>query len=172
LIGLLYTTIEGDKKESHEHEKKPEVSKEATVSFHDHFRAIAKERKKNSELVFPTLIGFAVTIIVFFLFPYRGAALEVILLSAAIIGCIVFIFLTLIFKHRITKGFWALWGTRIYIILLICSLALTAYDYYQVHQNFNSSFKDYIAQNLLGKATIPTDGYIFTGEGTVLGSGL
>ena len=172
LIGLLYTTIEGEKKEPHEHEKKAEVVKEATVSFHDHFRAIVKERKKKSELALPVLIGFAMTIIAFFLFPYRGSALEVILLSAVIVGCIVFILLTLIFKHRITKGFWALWWTKIYIILLICCLALTAYNYYQVHQNFNSSFKDYIAQNLLGKATIPTDGYIFTGEGTVLGSGI
>ncbi|MEI7563945.1 MAG: hypothetical protein WCJ39_10360 [bacterium] len=72
------------------------------------------------------------------------------------------------FKHRITKRFWSLVGTKLYLILLIVSLALTAYDYYQVHKDFNATFQDYIAQNFLGEERIPTDGYVFTGEGMVV----
>jgi len=47
LIGLLYNTVENEKKEDHqEHEKKQAINKEAKVSFHDQFRAAVKERKK------------------------------------------------------------------------------------------------------------------------------
>lgn len=174
LIGLLYNTVEGEKKETHEHEKKPETTKEAAVSFHDHFRAVVKERKKKSELVFPTVISLIVAIIMFFIFQYttKGAAIEVILLFALVLGCIVFILLTLIFKHRIHKWFWALLGTKIYIILLLVSLVLVAYDYYQVHKDLNASLQDYVAQNFLWEERIPIDGYVFTGEWTILGTGL
>ncbi|MEI6118327.1 MAG: hypothetical protein WCP92_03645 [bacterium] len=47
---------------------------------------------------------------------------------------------------------------------MIVSLVFTAYDYYQVHKDFNATFQDYIAQNFLGEERIPTDGYVFTGE--------
>jgi hypothetical protein len=46
LIGILYNTVEGEKEETHEHEKKPAVVKEAKVAFHDHFRVPTKEHKK------------------------------------------------------------------------------------------------------------------------------
>ena len=172
LIGMLSSTVEGEKEKTHDHEKKPEVVKEAKVSFHDHFRAAVKERNKKSELVLPTIISLLVAIIIFFMFQSNGAAIEVMALFAIVLGFIVFLSLTLMFKHRITKSFWALLGTKLYLILLIASLALTAYDYSQVHKDFNATFQDYIAQNFLGEERIPTDGYVFTGEGMVLGSGL
>ncbi|MCX6825087.1 MAG: hypothetical protein NTY80_02570 [candidate division SR1 bacterium] len=155
-----------------EHERKSVPVKEARASFHDHFRAVVKERKKKSELIFPTIISLIIAIAIFFMLQYSSSAIEVMLLLAFVLGFIVFLSLTLMFKHRITKSFWALVGTKLYLVLLICSLALTAYDYYQVHQDFNASFEDYIAQNFLGQERIPTDGYVFTGEGSVLGSGL
>ncbi|MFA6256542.1 MAG: hypothetical protein WC606_05225 [Candidatus Absconditabacterales bacterium] len=170
LIGLFSaSSSEESKKENKEHENAP--IKEAKVSFHDHLRAAVKERKKKSELIFPAIISFIAAIIIFFIFQHNSA-IEVMILFSLIIGFIVFTVLTGIFKHHVTKGFWSLIGTKIYIILLVCSLALTAYGYYQVHQNFNASLGDYIAQNLLGQERIPTDGYVFTGEGTILGSGL
>lgn len=173
LIGLLYNTVENEKKEDHqEHEKKQAINKEAKVSFHDQFRAAVKERKKKWELISPTIISFLVAIIIFFMFQYNSAAIEVMLLFAFVLGFIVFLSLTLIMKHRITKSFRALLWTKIYLILLIVSLALTVYDYYQVRKDFNATFQDYIAQNFLGQERIPTDGYIFTGEGTVLGTGI
>ena len=172
LIGILYNTVEGEKEETREHEKKPEVVKEAKVSFQEHFRAVVKERKKKSELVFPFLIGLIVAIIGFFIFPYNSIAIEVVFLCSVIIGFIVFILLTLMVKHRVTKRFWALIGTKIFLILLLCGIAATAYDYYQIHKDFNASIGDYLAQNFLGQSRIPTDGYVFTGEGTVVGSGL
>jgi len=172
LIGILYNTVEGEKEETQEHEKKPVAVKEAKVSFHDHFRAVVKERRKKSELAFPMIVSLIIAIIIFFIFQSNAAAIEVMLLFAFVLGFIVFLSLTLMFKHRITKSFWALIGTKIYLILLICSLALTAYDYYQVHKDFNATFQDYIAQNFFWQERIPTDGYVFTGEGTVLGSGL
>ena len=174
LIGILYSTVEGEKEEVHEHEKKPVIApvKEAKVSFHDHFRAAVKERKKKWELAMPAIVSFIVAIVIFFMFQYNSAAIEVMMLFAFVLGFIVFLSLTLILKHRITKSFWALLGTKIYLILLVVSLALTAYDYYQVHKDFNSTFQDYIGQNLLGQERIPTDGYVFTGEGTVLWTGL
>ena len=155
-----------------EHERKSVPVKEARTSFHDHFRAVVKERKKKSELIFPTIISLIIAIAIFFMLQYSSSAIEVMLLLAFVLGFIVFLSLTLMFKHRITKSFWALVGTKLYLVLLICSLALTAYDYYQVHQDFNASFEDYIAQNFLGQERIPTDWYVFTGEGSVLGSGL
>lgn len=86
------------------------------------------------------------------------------LLFALVLGFIIFLSLTLIMKHRITKSFRTLLGTKIYLILLICSLIFTAYDYYQVHQEFNASLQEYISQNFLGQEILPTDGYVFTGE--------
>jgi hypothetical protein len=85
LIGILYNTVEGEKKEIHEHEKKPEPSKEPQVSFHDHFHAVVKERKKKSELAFPAIISFIVAIIVFLVFQYSTTAVEVLLLFAVVI---------------------------------------------------------------------------------------
>ncbi len=170
LIGILYNTVEGTTEESKELEKKP--VKEAKVSFHEHFRAVVKEHKKKPELAFPAIISFIVAIIIFFMFQYNSGSIEVMLVFALVLGFIVFLSLTLMFKHRITKSFRALLWTKIYLILLVCSLALTAYDYYQVHKEFNSSFQDYMAQNFLGEEKIPTNGYVFTGEWTVLGTGL
>lgn len=172
LIGILYNTVEGEKEEVREHEKKPEVTKESQVSFHDHFRAVVKERKKKSELLFPILISLAIAIAAFFMAQYNGTAREVILLGAVIIWCVVFVLLTLISKHRISKRFRALLGTKIYIVLLLASIVLVAYDYYKVYTNFNASFQDYLAQNILGQEKIPTDWYVFTGKGTVLWTGL
>lgn len=172
LIGMLYSKADGEKAEVHEHEKKSEVINEAKVSFQEHFRAVVKERKKKSELLFPFIVGFIVTIIIFFMFPYNSVAIRVVLLYALILWFVVFLLLTIGFKHRISKWFWSLRGTRIYLILLVFAVALTAYDYFQVHNDFNASFEDYLAQNLLGQETIPTDGYVFTGEWTVLWSGL
>lgn len=172
LIGLLYNTVEGEKKESHEHEKKPEVIKEPTVSFHDHFRSVVKERKKKSELGFPTVISLLIAGMAFFLFQYNGLSLELLLSFAFAIGFIVFLILTLSFKHRIHKRFWSLIGTKIYVILLIAGLALIAYSYYTVYNQYNASIKDYIGQKFLGQTRLPSNGYVFTGEGTVLWTGM
>ncbi|HBB04955.1 TPA: hypothetical protein DCZ39_09045 [Patescibacteria group bacterium] len=172
MIGIVSSALEGGKKEVHEHEKRPVENHEPKVSFQEHFRAVVKERKKSSELAFPAVISFMVVIVIFFMFQYNSAAMEVMALFAFVLGFIVFLSLTLIFKHRFTKSFRALLGTKIYLILLVCSLGFVAYDYYQVNQDFNSSFQDYIAQNFLGEETIPTDGYVFTGEGSVIGSGI
>lgn len=172
MIGMLYSTVEDEKKEVHEYETKPAASKETKVSFHDHFRAVIKERKKKWELTFPAIISFVVAIIIFFMFQYNSAAVEIMLLFAFVLGFIVFLSLTLVFKHRITKSFWKLLGTKIYLILLIVSLGLTIHDFYQVHRDFGATFQDYIGQNFLGQERIPTDEYIFTGEWTVLGTGL
>ena len=172
LIGTISSALEGEKKETHEHEKRPIINNEPKVSFQEHFRAVVKERKKKSELTFPAIISFIIAIGIFFMFQSNNVAGEVIVLFALILGFIVFLSLTFIFKHRITKSFRALLGTKIYLILLICSLVFVAYDYYQVHKDFNASFQDYIAQNLLGQKTIPINGYVFTGEGSVIGSGI
>lgn len=172
LIGLLYSTVEGEKKEVHEHEKKPEVIKEPTVSFHDHFRSVVKERKKRSELGFPTIISLLIAAMAFFLFQNSGFSLELLLSFAFASGFIVFLVLTLSFKHRIHKRFWSLIGTKIYIILLIAGLALIAYGYYTVYNQYNASFQDYIGQKFLGQTRLPSNGYVFTGEGTVLWTGM
>ncbi len=170
LIGILYNTVEGTTgDESQDHEKKP--LKEAKVSFNEHFRSVVKEHKKKSELAFPSIISGIIAIVIFFMFQYNSAAIEVMLVFALVLGFIIFLSLTLIFKHRITKSFRALLGTKIYLILLICSIALTAYDYYQVHKESSTSFQDYIAQNFLGQAQTPSDGNVYTGVGTVLGTG-
>lgn len=172
LIGILYNTVEWNTEEHREHKEYKEPIKEHKVSFHEQFRAVVKERKKKTELAMPSIISFAVAIIIFFMFLYTSGAVEVMLFFSLILGFIVFLSLTFIFKHRITKSFRALLWTKIYLILLIVSFALTAYDYYQVHKEYQASFSDYIAQNFLGQEKIPTDGYVFTGEGTVLGTGL
>ena len=161
LIGLFSSLGETSKKEKKEHETTP--IKETKVSFHEHLHA-AKERKKRSELLFPSLISYIVAIIIFFIFKTDGASQEIILIFAVIIGFVVFILMTLLFKHRINKRFRALVGTKIYLVLLIISLVFTAYDYYQVHKDYSASFQDYLAQNFLGQEMIPTDGYVFTGE--------
>jgi len=166
LIGFLYNTVEGSEEHEKNHEKNP--VNETKVSFHDHLYAVIKERKKKSELVFPMIISLLVTIIIFFVCKLNSGSQAVIFVFALIIGFILFIILTLIFKHRISKKFWALLGTKIYLILLVISIALTAYDYAQVHNEYQASFQDYLAQNFLGQETLPTNEYVFTGEGTVL----
>ena len=176
LIGLLYNTIDGSEEEHQEHQEHKEHEKkpvsEAKVSFHDHFHALVKDRKKTSELAFPAIISFLATIIFFWIAQYNNGSKEAMFVSALVFWFVIFIILTLFFKHRITKKFRALIGTKIYLILLVVSLVLTAYDYYQVHQNYGASFQDYLAQNFLGQEKIPTDGYVFTGEGTVLWTGV
>ena len=120
LIGILYTTVEGTNEDVKEHEKKPVViNKEAKVSFHDQFRAVIKDHKKKSELMSPAIISWIVAIIIFFMFQYNSAAIEVMMLFAFILWFIIFLSLTLIFKHRITKSFWALLGTKIYLMILL-----------------------------------------------------
>jgi hypothetical protein len=174
LIALLYSTIEwgGEKEEVHHHERKPEPVSEAKVSFHEHFRAVVKERKKKTELPLPSIISFLVGLFFFFMFPYTSVSLAVIIFFSIIIWLLVFIILTILFKHRITKGFRSLIGTRIYLILLLCSIVYTWYDYYQAYTNYQSSIGDYLGQNFLLQEKIPTDGFVYTGEGTVLGTGL
>ena len=114
LIGIFYNTTEGTKEESHHHERKPEPINEPKVSFHEHFRAVVKERKKKTELPFPTIISLLVAILFFFMFPYTNIAPVVVALFSLIIGFVLFIILTLIFKHRITKRFRALVWTRVF----------------------------------------------------------
>ncbi len=170
LITALYAIAETTPETEKIVEKKP--IHESKVAFHDHFHATVKEHKKRSELAMPAILSFIVAIIIFFMFQYNTWSPEVMLVFALSLGFIVFISLTFIFKHRITKSFRQLFGTKIYVILLIISIALTAYDYSNVHNDYQASFKDYLAQNFLGQDRIPTDGYVFTGEGTILGSGL
>jgi hypothetical protein len=174
LIALLYSTIEwgGEKEEAHHHERKPEPANEAKVSFHEHFRAVVKERKKKTELPLPSIISFLVGLFFFFMFPYTSVSLAVIILFSIVIWLLVFIILTLLFKHRITKWFRSLIGTRIYLILLLCSIVFTWYDYYQAYTNYQSSIGDYLGQNFLLQEKIPTNGFVYTGEGTVLGTGI
>ncbi len=174
LIGMLYNTVESSGwEEKVEHEKRTApIVKEAKVAFHDHFRVAVKERKKKSELFFPGIIGAIVGILIYFMFQYNSTATAVILLSAISLGFIVYLWLTLLFKHRITTSFWRLLWTKIYIVALVFGIVLTAYDYYQVYKDYGASFEDYVAQNVLGQERIPTDGYVFTGEGSIIGSGL
>jgi len=169
LIGILYSTVENIWEEEKEHEKKQVAPiKEAKVSFHDHFHTPLKWHKKRAELPMPAIISFMVAIAIFFMFQYNNAAVEVMLVFALVLGFIVFLSLTLMFKHRITKSFWKLLWTKIYLILLIISIAFTAYDYYQVHRDLNATFQEYIAQNFLGQEILPIDWYVFTGEWTLL----
>lgn len=170
LIGILYNTVEWTSEIEKTLEKK--TIHEPTVTFHEHVRSPLKDRKKKKELALPAIISFLVAIIIFFMFQYNTASPEIMLVFALSLGFIVFISLTFIFKHRITKTFRALIGTKIYIILLVLSIALTAYDYYHVHKDYQASFQDYIAHNFLGQDVIPHDGYVFTGEGEILETGL
>lgn len=174
---IIITLLSGSKKEEkkeehHHHEKKPEIVNEPKSSFQEHLRAVVKERKKRSELTFPTVISLLVVAFVFFIFPYTTIAFEVRIFCSIIIGFIIFVFLTLSFKHRISKRFWKLFGTKLYILLILASIVWIAYNYYQIHQDFNATIQDYLAQNFLGQERIPTNGFVFTGEGTVLGTGL
>ncbi len=171
LIGVLYNKVDAIWEENPEHEKKTGPLKETKVTFHEHFHAPIKDHKKRSDLIFPLLISLLLAIAIFFMFQYNDASLEVMLVFALILGFITYLSLVLIFKHRTSKSFWKLLGTKIYLILLIGSIALTAYDYYQVYQDYSVSFQDYIAQNFLWQERIPTDGYIFTGQGTILATG-
>lgn len=170
LIGILYHTVEGNPDGEKSLEKKP--VQESKVAFHEHFRTTIKEHKKKTELLFPAIIGFLITVVIFFMLQYNSGSIEAMLVLALVLGFIVFLSLTMIFKHRITKSIRSLIGTKIYLILLIISIALTAYDYYQMHKEFDATFQDYIAQNFLGQERIPTGGYIFTGEWTVIGTGV
>lgn len=170
LIGIVYNTLQGGVEKMPEHEKHP--VQEAKTPAHEHVHAAVKSHKKRWELAFPALLSLIVAAIIFFMFQYKSATIEVMFLLAIIIGFIVFVIVTLIFKHRITKWFWSLLWTKLYIILLIIGLAWTAYGYYKVHTEFNASLTDYLAQNLLGEERIPTDIYVYTGEWTVLGSWL
>lgn len=170
LITALYAVAETSPETEKIVEKKP--IHESKVAFHDHFHTTIKEHKKRSELAMPAILSFIVAIIIFFMFQYNTWSPEVMLVFALSLGFIVFISLTFIFKHRITKSFRQLFGTKIYIILLIISIALTAYDYSNVQKDYQASFKDYLAQNFLGQDRIPTDGYVFTWEGTILSSWL
>ncbi|MEI6672182.1 MAG: hypothetical protein WCL02_02215 [bacterium] len=164
IITLLSGTKEDKKEDHHHHEKRPEIVNEPKASFQEHLRAVVKERKKKSELVFPTIISLLVVVFAFIIFPYTTIALEVRIFCSIIIGFIIFLFLTLSFKHRIHKGFWKLIGTRLYMFLLLVSIAGIAYNYYQIHQDFNATIGDYLAQNFLGQERIPTNGFVFTGE--------
>lgn len=139
---------------------------------HEHVHIPVKSHQKSSEFTLPALFSFAVGIIIFFMFQYKNTTPEVMLFIALAIGFIAFFLLTRIFKHQGSKRFWKLWGTKVYILLLIVSLIWIGFSYSKVRKEFNASLTDYIAQNLLGEERIPTDGYVFTGEGTVLGSGL
>jgi len=169
LIGTISNKVEGKTEEKPEHEKKPAPVKEVKPMFHEHFHVATKDHKKKSELLFPTIISFFIAIAVFFLLPVH--ALAAMMLIALVVGFIVFVIFTGSLRHRFTKGFRRLWGTKLYILLLIGSMAFTAVDYYTVYHNYSASIQDYIAQNLFGEERIPTDGYVFTGQGTVLSSG-
>lgn len=172
LISLVNTKIDTEKEETVHHEKKPESLHEPKVTFHDHLQAIVKERKKKSELALPFFLSIAAAIAFFLLSPYDNITLEALVLWASFLGFLIFVVLTLIAKHRFTKRFRSLIGTKLYLIFLLVSIALTAYDYYQIHQDYNASIQDYLAQNFLGEERIPTDGYVYTGEGTLLESGV
>lgn len=170
LIWILYNTVENSPEEVKNHEKSP--VKETRVAFHEQFRAAAKEHRKQAELWFPLIISIIVALLIFLLFRHNGGAAAVMAFFAWVLWFIVFLSLTLMFKHRFTKSFWKLIGTKIYLALLVVSLITTILNYAQVHKDFDASFQDYIAQNFLGQERIPVDGYVFTGEGTVLWSGL
>lgn len=153
------------------HEKK--TINEATITFHEHLRSkTAKERKKKKELALPTIISLLVAAAIFFVFSSNYGSPEIMIVFSLSLGFILFISITFMFKDRISTSFWRLLGTKLYIIFLIVSIAFTAYDYYHTHKDLGASFQDYIGQNLLGQELLPTDGYVFTGEGTLLWSGL
>ncbi len=174
LIGILYNTIEwkSDTKseEVPQHEKKS--SKESSVSFHEHIHAVIKERKKKSELRFVAVVCLMITIALFWIFSASFANLAIVALDSILIGFVLFIILTRIYRHRFTKRFWALIGTKIYILLIVGGLGWIGLDYAQIYKDYHASFQDYVAQNIFGEERIPTDGYVFTWEGTVLWSGL
>lgn len=170
LIWILYNTVENSPEEVKNHEKSP--VKETRVAFHEQFRAAAKEHRKQAELWFPLIISIIVALLIFLLFRHNGGAAAVMAFFAWVLWFIVFLSLTLMFKHRFTKSFWKLIGTKIYLAILVVSLVTTILNYAQVHKDFDASFQDYIAQNFLGQERIPVDGYVFTGEWTVLWSGL
>lgn len=130
------------------HEKK--TINEATITFHEHLRSkAAKERKKKKELALPTIISLLVAAAIFFVFSSNYGSPEIMIVFSLSLGFILFISITFMFKDRISKSFWRLLGTKLYIIFLIVSIAFTAYDYYHTQQDLGASFQDYIGQNLL-----------------------
>ncbi len=172
LIGILYNTVEWTPEEHKEYKEHEKPLKEPKVVFHEQFRATIKDHQKKWELLMPFIVSFIVAIIIFFMFQYNSSTIEIVLVFALVLGFIVFFGLNFLVKHHITKGFRALLGTKIYLILLVGSLLVTAYDYYQTNKEFNITFQEYIGQNFLGQDKLPSDGYVFTGKGTVLGTGL
>lgn len=172
LIGILYNAIEG-KGEDHApvgDEKK--ASKDSSVSFHEHLHAVIKERKKKQELRFPLLLWLIISIAIFVIFAPLLWSVAVTFGGAVLVGLIIFVLITIMYRHRFTKRFWALIGTKIYLVLLIGSIWWIAYDYAQTYTSYHATIQDYFAQHLLWEERIPTNTYVFTGEGTVLGSGL
>ena len=171
LISLLQKNNETKPDIEKYHEKK--VINEPKITFHEHLRAnVKKEHKKKKELALPTILSLLVALGIFLMFQSTNGSPEIMIVFALSLGFIVFISITFMFKHRITKNFWRLVGTKLYIILLIISIVFTAYDYYQTQKNLGASFQDYIGQNFLGLEKLPTDIYVFTWEGTLLWSGL
>ncbi len=169
LIALLPARWEStfDKEKTHE----PKTVYEPKVGFHETTHS-KREKSKQKELVVPTIVSLLVALGIFLIFQTPLASPELMGTFALSIGFIVFVSLTLIWKHRITKKFWKLIWTRLYIVVLLISVAMTAYDYYQVQQTYDITIQDYIWHNFLGQEIIPSDDYLFTGQGTVLGSGM
>jgi len=183
LIGIIYNSIEHHHEDAPEHKPhheatpehkphhEPRVLKEPKVIFHNYLYGNTKEQKKKSELYFPFVISFLIIVGIFLLFQYNSTTIETILLFSILLWFIVFITLTLLLKDRFTKWFFALLGTKIYILLFVCSSTLVAYDYHQVNKELPLSFWAYITQNFLGKNPTHSQEYVFTGEWQVLWSG-
>ncbi len=171
LIGLLYTTVEWIPEQHKEHKEYETPVKETKVAFHEQFRSTIHENKKKSELIMPFILSFIVSIFIFFMFQHNSTPIAFVLVFALILGFIVFFGFNFLVKHRITKKFRALLGTKTYLILLFGSLLWTAYDYYQANTQFNVTFQEYIGQNFFGQAKLTTDWYVFTGQWTVLWTG-
>jgi len=175
LVAIILLSLLSDTNESHaETEKKTDKKPiyENKVAFHENFRATVKEHKRKRELLMPTLVSLLVAVAIYLMFSYNAWSPEIMIFFALCLWFIVFISLTFMFKDRITKSFRALLWTKLYIILLAVSIALTSYDYYQTHKDYQIGFHDYLAHNFLGIEKIPTGDYILEGEGIVLGTGL
>jgi len=170
LIWSLYIHTESVTEQEKTIEKK--TIHESQVSFHEHFRTPHKEHKKRSELAIPSLLSYVVIIVMFFILHQNIQSSEIVLFIALSLGFIVFLSITYILKHRITKSFLQLFGTKIYIILFSISIFFVAYDYYNTYQIYQSSISEYLSQNILGQEILPNDTYVFTGEWTIVGSGI
>jgi len=110
------------------------------------------------------LLSYVVIIVMFFILHQNIQSSEIVLFIALSLGFIVFLSITYILKHRITKSFLQLFGTKIYIILFSISIFFVAYDYYNTYQIYQSSISEYLSQNILGQEILPNDTYVFTGE--------